>query len=366
MGSIEFAKKIKKYAILSFLLPLIAINSCFLLYKFYGSVQSNIDRFPNLNWNKVEHTYSWKEYISAYQNLRTYSYTNCSKYGYKLTYTNIDNETYEQPFDRSKDTSLSELEIKQNKEIKNFVGNFSENNKKIKSVRINRENYLNPKCIKNHKFLFLFFEKFNWLETILIKGINDNPAGFGNIKNPYFYGDASISRTARHFPMIFIFKPFLIFSAFFLFLYWKNNLNLFNELKNKNISSNFSKKFFYFGIFSCLFLILHATFLGLDVESKLFHKFRRLVLILFILFEVCAQIFLTKNLFSYKENLSNYIKPLILKIKIIFVSVVLLLTFVAFSILAFGNPSTAFKHILEWNYFSFLLFYYFLSRLLWK
>ena len=80
-------------------------------------------------------------------------------------------------------------------------------------------------------------------------------------------------------------------------------MNLFNDFKNKNILSNFSKKFFYFGVLSCLFLILHATFLGMDVESKLFHKTRRLVLILFIFFEICAQIFLTKNLFRFREYL---------------------------------------------------------------
>jgi len=43
----------------------------------------------------------------------------------------------------------------------------------------------------------------------------------------------------------------------------------FLNLENKNILSKFSKKFFYFGIFSCIFLALHATFLGLDFDSKL-------------------------------------------------------------------------------------------------
>ena len=118
-------------------------------------------------------------------------------------------------------------------------------------------------------------------------------------------------------------------------------------------------------MFSCFFLTFHALFLGLDIESKLFTKIRRVIIILFIIFEVIAQILLTKNLFNFREKLKEYINPLILKIKVVFVVIIFITTCVAFLILAFGDPSTAFKHTLEWNYFAFLLFYYLLSRLLW-
>ena len=151
-----------------------------------------------------------------------------------------------------------------------------------------------------------------------------------------------------------------------MFFYWKNNLNLFNELENKNILAKFSKKFFYFGILSCIFLALHTIFLGLDIDSKLFSKMRRLIIILFIIFEILAQIYLTKNLFKFRVELKKYIHPLILKIKIIFVVIVFLTTCIAFTILAFDDPSTVFKHTLEWNYFAFLLLFYLLSWLLWK
>ena len=73
-----------------------------------------------------------------------------------------------------------------------------------------------------------------------------------------------------------------------------------------------------------------------------------------------------EDFLKLKEELKKYINPLILKIKIIFVTTVFFTTCIAFTILTFGAPSTAFKHILEWNYFCFLLFYYLLSRLLWK
>ena len=111
---------------------------------------------------------------------------------------------------------------------------------------------------------------------------------------------------------------------------------------------------------------MHATFLGLDFDSKLFTTMRRLIIILFILFEILAQIYLTKNLFKFREELKKYIHPLILKIKIIFVAIILFTTCVALIILVYGDPSTMFKHTLEWNYFAFLLVYYLLSRLLWK
>ena len=138
------------------------------------------------------------------------------------------------------------------------------------------------------------------------------------------------------------------------------------HLKNQNIISKFSKKFFYLGALSCICLTLHAAFLGLDFDSKLFDKLRRLIIIFFIFFEITAQILLVRNLFEIKQKIQIYINFFILKLKIAFVIIVLAATFVAFLILGFGDPTTAFKHILEWNYFAFLLFYYLLSRFLWK
>ena len=85
-----------------------------------------------------------------------------------------------------------------------------------------------------------------------------------------------------------------------------------------------------------------------------------------IFFEISAQVLLTKNLFLFKKDLKKYINPLILKTKIIFVTMVFFITCAAFIILIFGDPSTAFKHILEWNYFTFLLLFYLLSALFWK
>ena len=71
----------------------------------------------------------------------------------------------------------------------------------------------------------VLFEKENFQNLKNLKVIGDItcdingsiPTTFKSttIKNPYFYGEVSISRTARYFPATMIFKPFIILSAFF-------------------------------------------------------------------------------------------------------------------------------------------------------
>jgi len=344
MTPVKSVKKIRNYAIASFLVPLIAINLCLFIYKTLG----DISPYSNFNWDmeKIELAYDKSQQIK--EDIESYTFTNCPKHLFIKEYISVDNQTIK--------------DIAKNKQIRDSL--IASN--KMKTVIRTRGKNLNNKCVKNHEFLYLLLKKFNSLETILIKAHLNNKSGFAKIKNPYFYGEVSISRTARFFPSILIFKTLIILSAFTLFIYWKNNLNLLSQLKDRNILGKFSRKFFYLGVFSCIFLALHATFLGFDIDSKLFKIMRRLIIILFIFFEIFAQILLTKNLFKFKEELKKYINPLILKIKIVFVITVFFITCVAFVILVFGDPSSAFKHTLEWNYFAFLLLYYLFSRLLWK
>ena len=355
MKSTKFLKKIKSYALASFLVPLIAVNSCLVISKFLAEIAS----YPSFNWNKEEIEITTNDYKFIKYNPETYTFTNCPKYKYETYFITNDNQILKYTLENR---DMFTFLLMNGPDV---LDNLMANNK-IKSVVLKSLKDLNDECVKNYPFLYSVLKKSSSLETLIIRSMLNNPAGFAKIKNPYFYGEVSISRTARYFPAILIFKPLIILSAFLLFLYWKNNLNLFSELKNKNILIKFSKKFFYFGIFSCIFLALHAAFLGLDFDSKLFATMRKLIIILFILFEVFAQIFLTASLFKFKKELKKFINLLILKIKIIFVTIVFFATCIAFVILAFGDPSTEFKHILEWNYFAFLLLYYLLSRLLWK
>ena len=344
MKSNSFINKIIIYSVVAFLLPLLAINSCLLLYKFFG----DIDAYPDFNWDerKIEVALNLSD-----DNYLTY--VNCPKYKYNIYLITVDNKLLLIGNDDGFEFNQEEAQV------------LVENNKG-KAEIYEQGKIVNYRCIKNHKYLNLILNNFSFLEKILLKGLKNNSSGFGSTKNPYLYGEVSISRTARYFPATLIFKPLIILSAIFLFLYWKNNLNLFNELKNNNVLNRFSKSFFYLGVLSCLFLIMHASLLGLDFDSKLFSKIRKAIIILFIFFELSAQIFLTKNLFKFREQLQKHIRPFIIRVKITFVVMALFATAIVLALLVWGNLSTQLKHIFEWNYFSILLIYYLLSRLLWK
>jgi len=354
MKSSKFVKKIKSYSILACLLPLLTINSCLLIYKILG----NIELYYTFNWNekKIVRPFTASENYSL-------SFVDCPKYKYKTYALTVDNKLLHV-------TGIDGIELvyynNKGVELNPEKYQFFRKNNKVKAEIYEQGEKINYLCAKNYKYLYPIINNFNFLEKILIHIKKNNSGLFSSIKNPYFYGEVSISRTARYFPATMIFKPFIILSAIFLFLYWKNNLNLFNELKNNNVVSGFSESFFYLGTLSCVFLIMHASLLGLDFDSKLFDKMRRLIIILFIFFELSAQILLTRNLYKFKKELKKHIRSFIIHVKITFVVIVVSATAILLSFLVWGNLSTAVKHIFEWNYFSILLIYYLLSRLLWK
>ena len=347
--------KIRKLSLISCLLPFITINICFLLFQFLG----NYSTYFNYDFDKK---YSPTEYLMVLKK-DEHKFTNCSKYVSEVFYINSQN----QEITRDDATKI----LKSNSSIipKNGV-DFSEGEiikyLQIQSVYFKSSEIINKHCVKNNKFMYYFLNIFDPVENILVNTSRNYRKGFGNIINPYIYGEVSISRTARYFPANVIFKFFIILSSVFLFLYWKNNLKSFKNLKERNILKNYSNKFFYFGILSCVFLFLHATFLGLDFDSELFILARRIIIILFIIFEICAQVSLTKNLYTYRKNMEEIVKPRILQLKIFFVIAVFFITSIIFAFLVLGDLSSNTKHALEWNYFSVLLVYYLLSRLLWK
>ena len=84
MKSSEFIKKIKVYSVIAFLLPLLTINSCLLLYKILG----NIDLYPAFNWNekKIEILHNSNIYNSS-----SLSFVDCPKYIYQEYMLTVDN-----------------------------------------------------------------------------------------------------------------------------------------------------------------------------------------------------------------------------------------------------------------------------------
>ena len=75
-----------------------------------------------------------------------------------------------------------------------------------------------------------------------------------------------------------------------------------------------------FGVFSALFLSLHA--LGIDANntsSKLIENIRRLILILFIVTEILAQFYFSLKIYQNRFILKKYLNNNVVILKIIFV-----------------------------------------------
>ncbi len=218
-----------------------------------------------------------------------------------------------------------------------------------------------------------------WIFLIPFMGINlcllisQNPEIFENtffvvdqigrsgFSIPYLDGSLSISRAARTFPQYLVFKPAMILTAIFLYIYWKNN----NQLVNKINSSNLNYKFKTFGILSAVFLVIHSIFLGVKFDIQIYKLFRRVVLLLFIIFEIIAQGILVYHFYKIKKNLEKFINKKILTLKIILVSLLALIAVLSLPILV-TKGNTHFKHALEWNYFVGVILFYLFSRFFWK
>ena len=178
---------------------------------------------------------------------------------------------------------------------------------------------------------------------------------------PYFDGSLSISRASRTFPQYLIFKPAMIITAIILYYYWVNNNNLVNKFKSTNINYKFKT----FGILSAIFLAIHSIFLGIKFDIQIYKLMRRVILLLFIIFEIIAQGMLVYHFFKIKDKISDLINKKILILKAILVSVLAIIAILSVPILI-DKGNTHFKHALEWNYFVGVILFYFFTRFLWR
>ncbi len=179
---------------------------------------------------------------------------------------------------------------------------------------------------------------------------------------PYFDGGTSISRTARYFPNYLIFKPAMFLTSYLLIKYWLFNKNIINSFEQNH---KYIKKFVFFGIASAISLILHSIFLGISFDIDIYKLFRRVIMLSFIIFEVVAQTYLVLSLYSIKGKINNFIKPTILKFKIILVSLLIIVAVISIPIIALpGNKFL--KHALEWDYFLGVITFYLLTFFMWK
>ena len=222
---------------------------------------------------------------------------------------------------------------------------------------------LDASCILNYEF-YKYYPYFEWIFISLskLKESENFSQGHNEIVNPYIDGQVSISNIAKRFPTNYFFKTLLFSASVLMIFYWSLYNNIFNKILNKKKKNIF----FYAGILSSFFLILHVFFLGLKLELIYYEKIRRLILILFIFFEVFAQINLTINLYKNKKNFTFYIDNFFLEFKKYFIILILIIVFIFLTIFILFNPGSQFNNIVEWNFFTILLLFYFLSYLMWK
>ena len=224
-------------------------------------------------------------------------------------------------------------------------------------------NKLSESCILNSKSK-TYYELFPiFYETIYkIKTDKKTHLGTSSVVNPFIYGETSISNIVKRFPIKYFFKPLLYISIVFMISYWIYYNRVFKTL----IKSSKNFYFFNFGILSAIFLLLHVFFLGWTFESEFLTKLRRTFVVFFIFFEVLAQAFLIKKIFSFKDRMKNYLHSIVIYLKLLFVISICLATFLILIILMMYDLSSRVDYILEWNYFLILLFFYYLSFLMWK
>jgi hypothetical protein len=181
---------------------------------------------------------------------------------------------------------------------------------------------------------------------------------------PYLDGGLSISRTARPYPSWLIFKPSMFLTSFLLIKYWYLNRDI---IMNFNRNYKHQKKIIFFGIGSAIALTIHSIFLGIEFDNNLYKLFRRLIMLVFITFEVTAQAYLVAALYSFKDQLIKFINVKVLKLKLILVSLLIVVAVIAIPVISWpGNTFKFIKHALEWNYFLGVITFYLLTYFMWK
>ncbi len=207
-------------------------------------------------------------------------------------------------------------------------------------------------------FCLLISQNYELLENTIF---SVDHIGRSNFSIPYLDGSLSISRASRTFPQYLIFKPSMILTSVLLYFYWKSNNQLINKFYETNINYNFKT----LGILSAVFLAIHSVFLGIKFDIQIYKLFRRLVLVLFIIFEIIAQGYLVFHFYKLKTKIDKFINRKILFLKLILVSILAAVAILSLPILV-AKGNTHFKHALEWNYFVGVVLFYLLSRMFWR
>ncbi|MBD1159568.1 hypothetical protein IDG58_05235 [Pelagibacterales bacterium SAG-MED19] len=222
--------------------------------------------------------------------------------------------------------------------------------------------------------IWIFIVPFVAVNTCLIlitqfHGLFPNQGDIIHFTFPYFDGGASISRTARPYPSWLVFKPAMFLTSFLLIKYWIYNKKVI-EFFHQN--HKYSKRIIFFGIASAVALTIHAIFLGIKFDNDLYKLFRRVIMLMFIIFEIVAQTYLVITFYSFKNKLSEYINVIFLRLKLILVIILITVAVISIPIISLpGNDFFGFnlkfvKHALEWDYFLGVITFYMFTYFMWK
>ena len=247
-------------------------------------------------------------------------------------------------------------------EIWRLKKEYLNSNIQIKSYVINKKNKLCIKNSKNYYFIYNYFPPFKFILNQTANLINNGISlGTASIVNPFLYGEVSISNLVKQYPINIFFKSLLYIGVILMLYYWYIYNKVFKSILNKKVNV-----FYFLGIGSAICLFFHVYFLGTSIDNEVLKNFRKIVLALFILFEILAQTLLAIKIYYNKETFLKYAHKSIIWAKIIFVTIIVLITIIIVILLANFDFPKNIDYFLEWNYFIFLLFFYLLSSLLWK
>ena len=349
----SFLNRLKKISFFLFLIPLIAIIFSLLinnlLASFFQFGNASIFLSKNFNFKPIEcnkiNDDCFEYFYLNYRIKQTDNLYNCNQNDVK-TFLTYGNKIYDYQSFRNKI----------------FLTNLYDQNK-LQKIEFFKSKEINHACIKNSKFFWIHKNVPAFTDFLYLLKLSPNVSiGTSTAVNPIFYGETSISNIVKRKPIRFFFKPLMYISAILMLLYWYHNNKVARKIQNSN--KNFS--FFYYGFLSAIFLFFHVLFLGSEIDNELFKKIRRLIIVLFIIFEIVSQALLVFNLKKNIELYKNIISKKILSLKYILISFMILVSILIVLILTFFDLSSSFDYFLEWNYFIILLFFYLLSSLLWK
>ena len=360
MNNSTYLKNIKKYAILSAIIPFIAINVCIFLTNYISAFNDHV-KVLSINGEILDHSKKYYEIVCNENN------NFCNDYKIvKEKSANCNLITFDYIF--SSDGKRIPSKLKNNNFKLVFSKNIDEtsallNENELKNALKKNKYKFDDDCVNKFEALNLLYNYFPIIDKIHVKRRNlKYPNLLQTLSVPYIDGKISISRAARYYPTNIIFKLLMIPAAFFMFFFWLNNNKNFNVIGNKKIN----RSFLIFGTISAACLLLHSIFLGIKINLFFYEPLRKLNLIMFIFCEVVAQFLYLKTIYKMKKDVIDIIHPKALLLKLIYIILIVSLTLILMLIFIFVDTTGTFNNVVEWNYFSIALVFYLLCFFLWK